>query len=210
MSPRPSLATEEIAGIRRDVLAAAEEIIHLRGLRACTTRAIAERAGCAEGSIYRYFDDKHALFMEIVRTRFPQFLELMSTLPDRAGTGTVRKNLEEVARTAVGFYRVIVPILVGAMGDRELLEQQRRHFEETKGGPMKALGAVTTYLRKEQRLGRISERVSPEHLTRALLGACFSQAMLEEIVGDDSRLGSDEQYAREVVRGLMEGLNPRA
>jgi AcrR family transcriptional regulator len=204
------LATEEIAGIRRDVLAAAEEIIHLRGLRACTTRAIAERAGCAEGSIYRYFDDKHALFMEIVRTRFPQFLELMSTLPDRAGTGTVRKNLEEVARTAVGFYRVIVPILVGAMGDRELLEQQRRHFEETKGGPMKALGAVTTYLRKEQRLGRISERVSPEHLTRALLGACFSQAMLEEIVGDDSRLGSDEQYAREVVRGLMEGLNPRA
>jgi AcrR family transcriptional regulator len=204
------LATEEIAGIRRDILAAAEEIIHLRGLRACTTRAIAERAGCAEGSIYRYFDDKHALFMEIVRTRFPQFLELMSTLPDRAGTGTVRKNLEEVARTAVGFYRVIVPILVGAMGDRELLEQQRRHFEETKGGPMKALGAVTTYLRKEQRLGRISERVSPEHLTRALLGACFSQAMLEEIVGDDSRLGSDEQYAREVVRGLMEGLNPRA
>jgi AcrR family transcriptional regulator len=210
MSPRvPSLATEEIAGIRRDILTAAEEIIHLRGLRACTTRAIAERAGCAEGSIYRYFDDKHALFMEIVRTRFPQFLELMSTLPDRAGTGTVRRNLEEVARTAVGFYRGIVPIVVGAMGERELLEEQRRHFEEATGGPMKALGAVTTYLRKEQRLGRISERVSPEHLTRALLGACFSQAMLEEIVGGDARLGSDEHYAREVVRGLMEGLNPR-
>jgi AcrR family transcriptional regulator len=210
MSPRvPSLATEEIAGIRRDILAAAEEIIHLRGLRACTTRAIAERAGCAEGSIYRYFDDKHALFMEIVRTRFPQFLELISTLPDRAGAGTVRRNLEEVARTALGFYRVIVPIVVGALAERELLEQQRSHFHETKGGPLKALGAVSAYLRKEQRLGRISDKLSPEHLTRSLLGACFSQAMLEEIVGDDARLGSDEQYAREVVRSLMEGLTPR-
>src|SRR6266545_2376428 len=183
-SPRvPPLATEEIAGIRRHILAAAEEIIHDRGLRAATTRAIAQRAGCAEGSIYRYFVDKHALFMEIVRTRFPQFLELISTLPDRAGTATVRKNLEEVARTALGFYRAIVPMVIGAMAERELLE--------------------------EQRLGRISEKVSPEHATRTLLGACFSEALLEELVGAEAVLGSDEQYAREIVRSLMEGLNQR-
>lgn len=205
----PSLATEELAGIRRDILAAAEEIIHDRGLRACTTRAIAQRAGCAEGSIYRYFVDKHALFMEIVRTRFPQFHDLTNTLPDRAGTGTVRKNLEEVARTALGFYRVIAPMVIGAMAERELLEEQRRHFQETKGGPMKALGAVSTYLRKEQRLGRISERVSPEHATRTLLGACFSQAVLEALLGDEASLGDDEHYAREIVRSVMDGLNPR-
>jgi len=74
---------------------------------------------------------------------------------------------------------------------------------------MKAMGAVSTYIRKEQRLGRISEKVSPEHATRALLGACFSEALLEELIGDDAILGNDEQYAREIVRSLMEGLNPR-
>src|SRR6266508_1551776 len=209
-SPKvPPLATEEIPGIRKHILAAAEEIIHDRGLRAATTRAIAQRAGCAEGSIYRYFVDKHALFMEIVRTRFPQFLELISTLPDRAGTATVRKNLEEVARTALGFYRAIVPMVIGAMAERELLEEQRRHFQETKGGPMRALGSVSTYIRNEQRLGRISEKVSPEHATRTLLGACFSEALLEELVGAEAVLGSDEQYAREIVRSLMEGLKQR-
>lgn len=201
--------TDQSPGTRRHILAAAEEIIHDRGLRACTTRAIAERAGCAEGSIYRYFADKHALFMEIVRTQSPEFLELVSTLPDRAGTSTVRRNLEEVARIALGFYRVILPMVMGAMGERELLEEQRRHFQETKGGPMKALGAVATYLRKEQRLGRISPRVSPEYATRSLLGACSSQALLESLVGDDARLGVDEHYAREVVRILMEGMSPR-
>lgn len=205
------MATEEIPpGIRMHILAAAEEIIHDRGLRAATTRAIAERAGCAEGSIYRYFVDKHALFMEIIRTRFPEFLELISTLPDRAGTGTVRRNLEEVARMALGFYRVIVPMVIGAMAERELLEEQRRHFHETKGGPMKALRSLSTYLRKEQRLGRISEKASPEHVTRTLLGACFSQAALEELVGDEASLGTDDHYAREIVRNLMEGLNPRS
>jgi AcrR family transcriptional regulator len=192
------------------ILAAAEEIIHDRGLRAATTRAIAERAGCAEGSIYRYFVDKHALFMEIIRTRFPEFLELISTLPDRAGTGTVRKNLEEVGRMALGFYRVIVPMVIGAMAERELLEEQRVHFRETKGGPMKALRSLSTYLRKEQRLGRISEEASPEHVTRTLLGACFSQAVIEELVGDEAALGTDEHYAREIVRNLMEGLTPRS
>jgi AcrR family transcriptional regulator len=205
----PPLATDQPAGTRRHIVAAAEEIIQDRGLRACTTRAIAERAGCAEGSIYRYFEDKHALFMEIVRTRFPQFLELMSTLPDRAGTGTVRRNLEEVARTALGFYRAILPIVVGAMADRELLQEQRRHFQETNGGPMKAIGAVSTYIRKEQRLGRISDRVSPDHVTRLLLGASFSQALLQELVGDDAWFGTDEHYAKEIVRSLMEGVNPR-
>jgi AcrR family transcriptional regulator len=202
------LATDQHLGTRLHILAAAEEIIRDRGLRACTTRAIAERAGCAEGSIYRYFEDKHALFMEIVRTRFPEFMELVATLPDRVGTSTVRKNLEQVAWTALGFYRVILPLVVGAMGDRELLEEQRRHFQETKGGPMKSLGAVATYLRKEQRLGRISPRVSPEYAARSLLGACFSQVMLEELVGDDARLGEDRHYAREIVRTLLEGLTP--
>ena len=203
------MATEVPPGIRRHILTAAEEIIQDRGVRAATTRAIAQRAGCAEGSIYRYFVDKHALFMEIVRTRFPQFLELIGTLADRAGTATVRKNLEEVARAALGFYRAIVPIVVGAMAERELLEEQRRHFQETKGGPMKGVVAVSTYIRKEQRLGRISEKVSPEHATRTLLGACSSQALLEELIGNEAVLGPDDQFAREIVRTIMEGLNPR-
>jgi AcrR family transcriptional regulator len=202
------LATEQNLGTRRHILEAAEEIIRDRGLRACTTRAIAERAGCAEGSIYRYFEDKHALFMEIVRTRFPEFLELVATLPERAGTATVRKNLEQVAWTALGFYRIILPLVVGAMGDRDLLEEQRRHFQETKGGPMKSLGAVATYLRKEQRLGRISQKVSPEYAARCLLGACFSQVLLEALVGDDAQLGIDRNSAREIVRTLLEGLSP--
>src|SRR5436305_8062909 len=109
---RSCMVTEEaVAGTKAHILAAAEELIRDRGLMGATTRAIAERAGCAEGSIYRYFPDKHAIIHEIVRASFPEFLALVETLPDRAGTGTVRRNLEQIAVGALGFYRLILPIV---------------------------------------------------------------------------------------------------
>ena len=132
----------------------------------------------------------------------------METLPERAGTGTVRKNLEQLAVGALGFYRVILPITFGVMADRELLEEQRRHFAERKMGPMKFIGSVAAYLSGERRLGRIAEKGAPEPAARLLLGACFSQASVEALIGDDAKLGSDEQFARDVVRTLMDGLEP--
>lgn len=203
------MATEDIVGIRQHILEATEQVILDLGMKGATTREIARRAGCAEGSIYRYFPDKHALFHEIIKTRFPQFLDLVETLPGLAGTSTVRKHLEAVAVNALGFYRVIVPIVVGAVSDRELLEQQRRHFEERQGGPTRATRLVAAYLTNERRLGRIAERASPDHVARLLLGACFSQAMTEALVGETARLGTDQQFARDIVRTLMDGAEPR-
>ena len=204
------MTTEDVVGIRQHILDATEQVIQDLGMKCATTREIARRAGCAEGSIYRYFPDKAALFHEIVKTRFPKFLDLVQTLPDLAGAGTVRKNLEAVALNALSFYREIIPMVVGAMSDHELLLQQRRHFEEREGGPLRVIRLVATYLRKEQKLGRMSDQASPEHATRLLLGACFSQAILEALIGEDARVGSDQQFARDIVRILMDGADAGA
>ena len=83
---------------RQLILRAAQDVIEELGYRHATTRAIAERAGCAEGSIYRYFDDKRSLCTELVGTRYSGFIQMMSTLPERAGTSTVRRNLDRDAR----------------------------------------------------------------------------------------------------------------
>jgi AcrR family transcriptional regulator len=197
--------TEDLVGIRQNILDAAEQVIQDLGMKSATTREIARRAGCAEGSIYRYFPDKQALFHEIVKTRFPQFFQLLETLPDMAGSATVRQNLEVVAVNAIGFYRAIIPIVVGALSDHVLLQLQRRHFEEREGGPLRSIKLVAAYVDSERRLGRVSDRVSPELFTRVLLGACFSQALIEALIGEEARIGTDEQFARGIVRTLMEG-----
>jgi len=73
---------------------------------------------------------------------------------------------------------------------------------------MKFIGSVAAYLHSERRLGRISDKVVLEQAARLLLGACFSQASVEALIGEDATVGSDEQFARDVVRTLMEGLEP--
>jgi len=205
------VVTEAPAGgaTRRHILKAAEQIIQEKGLGAATTRAIALQAGCAEGSIYRYFPDKHALFMEVVLQQSPEFLEVLHGLESRVGISTVRLNLEQVALVSLRFYRTVIPLVGGSMAEHKLLQEQRRHFQETKRGPMKAFAHLNDYLRMEQRLGRVAGRCSPEHVSRLLLATCFGQAFMEELVGDEARLGGDEAFAREVVRTLMEGCGPK-
>lgn len=203
------MATEPQVGTRRQILDAAERVIAGRGIRGATTKAIAEAAGCAEGSIYRHFLDRHALLIECIGSRFPEFNELVASLPGRVGKGSVRRTLEEVSAAALSFYRTILPMVGGSIAEPELLEAQRRHFRETGAGPMRVLGSVSSYLRGEQRLGRISGRVPPERISRLLLGALFGQAFLERLVGDDARVPSDELFVKDTVRVVLDGTSPR-
>ena len=68
---------------------------------------------------------------------------------------------------------------------------------------------MAAYLRHEQRLGRLAPAVSPEHVARMLLGACFSQAFVEALVGEEASLGADEDFAHRTVAAILEGAGPR-
>src|SRR5207248_3993411 len=157
--------------VREEIVRAAQRLIRDRGLAGATTMAIAEEARCAEGSIYRYFPDKHALFVECVRERYPEFLEMAASLPEMAGRGSPRGHLEAVAKAALAFYRAILPMVAGAMAEPELLTQQRAFFRESGTGPSKLISRVADYVRREQRLGRLSDRVSADYVARTILVA---------------------------------------
>jgi AcrR family transcriptional regulator len=208
-APAPRRPGEPSLHTREHIVAAAEQLILDQGFAAATTKAIAERAGCAEGSIYRHFADKRALFLELMGLRLPAFMDVMETLPARAGIATVQRNLEETAVAALRFYRGIMPMVGGAIAEHKLLLEQRRQFEETKVGPMRSFGLLSAYIRKEQRLGRVSDGSSPENISRLLLGACWAQAFLRCFLGEDATVGSDQRFARDIVRALRDGLNPR-
>jgi len=85
------------AGVRGDILLAAEQLILGSGIQAATTRAIAKAAGCSEGSIYRHFLGKNALVVEVVGSCFSEFAEALYDLAGQAGRGSVLHNLRHVA-----------------------------------------------------------------------------------------------------------------
>jgi AcrR family transcriptional regulator len=201
---------EKRGDTREQILQAAERILKAKGLGACTTRAIAEEAGCAEGSIYRHFADKHELFIEIVKRRFPAFLDMVESLPDLAGKGDLRPHVQDLARAALLFYREILPMAAGVAAHHDLLIHQREHFVRTDTGPMKVFASVAAFFEREQRAGRVAGDVSPWHAARVLLGACFVQAYLEFLLGEPARVADEEEWARETVRVVLDGLQPPA
>jgi AcrR family transcriptional regulator len=61
---------------------AATELFALHGFERTTTRAIAARAGCAEGLIHRYFNGKAGLLLAIIHSRVSQeVVDLNDRLP---------------------------------------------------------------------------------------------------------------------------------
>ncbi|MFL5796693.1 MAG: TetR/AcrR family transcriptional regulator [Actinomycetota bacterium] len=197
---------------RDDILRATAELIAESGILSATTRAIAERARCSEGSIYRYFPDKHALLHAVMFDQFESFFVTIEELPERAGRGSIRENLEGVAREAVNFYRGIATMVGAQLSDQKLMEEQRAVWEHSGGGPLRALNAVRRYVAAEQRLGRIEPNAEPDMVGRQVLGTCFANALLVALVGPGGRAVDrrgrtldDERYVRLLVGSVLRG-----
>lgn len=84
-----SLSTEREAR-RRAILEAAVATFAERGFSRSRTRAIAERAGVAEGTIYLYFEGKDDLLLTAFREKVTEFCEAADELLRQPGTFAAR------------------------------------------------------------------------------------------------------------------------
>ena len=79
---------------QQSLIEAATAVFAERGYDCATTREIAERAGCAEGLIHRYFSGKRGLLIAILESRAAQVVEdFVAALPDR---DTVEDEIEQI------------------------------------------------------------------------------------------------------------------
>ncbi|HVA38626.1 MAG TPA: helix-turn-helix domain-containing protein [Candidatus Dormibacteraeota bacterium] len=176
----------ENLGMRERILAATIAILRSEGLSGATTRAIAQRAGVAEGSIYRHFEDKTDLVQTAVREHaLPAVLEAAQSLLAKAGSGRVRDHVRALLETLYAFYRDVVPLMAAVAAEQETLESFRRGFERRAGGPQRASEPIAAYLRTEQGLGRVAPEIDPDATAVMLLGACFYQAFMERLLGTE-------------------------
>ena len=191
-------------GTRDRILDAALAVLRDRGPAAATTKEIARAAGCSEGSLYTYFAGKEDLLLAVVTERLPPFIPLVKALLERAGEDTLHDHLEELARIAVPFYAQLMPLAVTVLGTPELSDGLRRQGL----GPYRANEALATYLRLEQRLGRVHAGASVDAAASLLLGACQQRAILLQFAGQAPDAAADGRFARDLVATLMQGLQP--
>jgi AcrR family transcriptional regulator len=74
LKPRKLPAQQRSAQTVNAVLEAAARILETQGLAACTTNAVAERAGVSIGSLYQYFPNRDALTVALIDRETAQLL----------------------------------------------------------------------------------------------------------------------------------------
>ena len=169
------------------------------GYHAATTRAIANAAGVSEGTIYRHFPDKRALFFAAILDSQEELVQWMSSLPDQAGTGDLTEILSECLLRLSALRQTVLPLELALAADPEFA--MPGHVNDL-GGAVAALGGppdhLARYLAAEQRLGRIRPDVDTVKVAIILLAALFALAV--------SQIPNSEVTAADVVKILVEGI----
>src|SRR5258708_15395586 len=100
---------------RKQILDAAQRLIETGGFTHLTTREIAQKAGCAEGTIFKHFKRKDDLCLAVVLENSPKFKNAI--IQKRAGKGSVRKNLEDIALAAIPCCEKLIPLAASLFAD---------------------------------------------------------------------------------------------
>lgn len=197
-------------GTRERIIEAAKNVIHDKGLTGATTKEIAQAAGVSEGSLYNHFKNKSELFLHVIEGLPANFIGLVKGLAERAGQGTVRSTLREVATAALTFYRESIPMGASFFSEPELLALHRKALKDQDAGPHKPNLAVADYLRAEQGLGRVRLNIDPEATAYLLLGACFQQAYWTQFSGEGASERTARNFVDNVLNALFQGIEPGA
>ena len=195
---------------RARILAAAREVMLTKGLVRATTKEIARAAGVSEGTLYNHFTNKEELFLCTLGQLPSGFVTLMRGLQARAGTETVPKVLVQIARSALDFYGEAVPMGASFFADPELLARHREMLQQRGAGPQRANEAVASYLRAEQRLGRVRGDVDPEAAAYMLLGAIYQYVYWRQFLGRPDTPGASDRFIADLLETLDRSLSPVA
>ena len=190
---------------RARLIEATVSVVREVGYAHASTRAIAEAAGVAEGTIYRHFPDKASLFFAAVLESNAPVVAWVTMLPARAGEGTVEQNLTDTAVQLVGLRDQILPLELAMAADPELAAQRRQAMAAAGTSlPPGPPAAVAAYMAAEQRLGRIRADVDPQEAASVLLGMLFALGTMPSIGVE--RPSPDRVAA--AVRMLIQGIEP--
>jgi AcrR family transcriptional regulator len=210
MSPRTAASLRGSDQTLRDhLITVAAQLIDERGSSGLTVRDIANAAHVAGGALYNHFEDKEELLAHALATHVMTVMHSMHTLP-KPGESSVDENLRAFVRTGLAVLSRVIPAFVGFFDHRGVIKQAMA----INGGPSEAGGIpaqLSSYLRSEQQLGRISLDANPDSAAALIVGACHDLVLPRMLMDPDASTPIEvpDGFVEELVRTVMNGIGPR-
>jgi AcrR family transcriptional regulator len=153
------------------ILKAAAELFAERGYRGTTTRALAERAGVNEVTIFRRFKNKQGVLQALGAAFAERSAGIaVAAMPDPADTRAILRHLarQETAQTTE-FGAVALRLALDAGSDADVAEIMG-------SGPGSNFDGLVTYLRERQEAGDLRADLDPRALAEAFF--CLSSTFI--------------------------------
>jgi AcrR family transcriptional regulator len=234
MSPRKAgvLRGGDAPNLREYLIATAARLIAERGTGALTVRDIARQAQVADGVLYNYFEDKEDLLANALLAHVAAVMRGAPPLLPEPGTGTVAENLRRFIDGGLEVLGRVTPAFAGLVTQPKVLAR----FHAMVGGdaafgagPADRSGAgepddaaaaepeaghgrglqdlLGSYLRGEQRLGRIAETADVDAVVILVVGAIHGQVLPRLIFSPPGTVittpaGVSERLAETVLAGI--------
>ena len=199
----PERGRHDKAGRQAALIDAGTAVFAELGYDAATTRAVAERAGCSEGLIHRYFGGKSGLLGSILEQRASRAAEAFAArLPVQFSVEDEIREFLEATRLAmwddqdvmrVTLSRAIIDPLIG-LQIGQLFNDVRVAF-------------IVGRLEQHRAAGRLDPAADIAAIAQGISATAFAMAFFGQVVFQMDRDGVAAQSA-EVARVLARGLEP--
>ena len=165
------MATARAAATRELLIDATEALLRDGGLAAVTTQNVARRAGVAEGTIYRHFQNRDELIVRAIRER----LRADFAAPKTGGA-------RELVAALVALHASAAPALAMLAADPNLCARAAPALISDGRTPAALLSALSKRL-----------HVAPAVAALAV-GASVYRSLMRHLFGDDPTGMDDEQF----------------
>ena len=184
------------------ILDAALQLFYEHGYKGTTTRAIAERAGVNEVTVFRNFGSKRGIFIAVIKREADVMEELNSFVLEL--TGDMVEDLTtagtRITREMVSRAKLVKIIMVEAATDPEVWES----IHET---PFAILARITSYFEEAKGQGYLKEDVDPRLAAIGYFSFFFRTLVANAFLGRDVFLDMDEGSIRQFVRFYVNGIS---
>ena len=174
------------------LIAAGTAVFAERGFDAANTREVAERAGCSEGLIHRYFGGKRGLLMAILRNKSERARALvLSSVPE---TSDLHDEIRDIMLWSIDSYwaqRDFMRVVSGrSIVDPEIgkIVGAQIHGERVR--------IAIERLEKHQQAGRIRPDADLYIVAQMIGGLCYASGFYLQVVFEMPR-----EEVQEIVRG---------
>lgn len=186
---------------QRALVEAATSEFAENGFEATTTRAIADRAGCSEGLIHRYFGGKEGLLLAVLEHRaFAQEAQLEAAVPPSGDLEAEIHGLLQFALDAAWEKQAWMKVSVGrSLVDPAIASAVASRFHEGR------TQAIQHRLERHRQAGHIAPGADLRSIAAAMSALGFATGFFGQVVyqlGRESVATTIRESARVIARGL--------